>query len=119
MKPFITRVLIFITPIVTLCLATELLLRNIPNDYKYKRQTLDDNAESIETLILGSSPFYYGIDPEYMGNHTYNAAYVSQTLEYDHALFKKYVKWLKHLKTLILPADYFSLYLSLDKSIES
>ncbi len=96
----------------------ECLLRKIPNDYSYKSNYLDKNSNEIEVLFLGSSHTYFGINPIYIKPKSFNAAYISQSLNYDLAIIKKYQnKWNK-LKYIIVPIDYFSLYESLEIGIE-
>ena len=83
MKQFLKYVSLFILPILVLALSCEILLRNIPNDYIYKRKYLDKNAQNIDILFLGSSHVFYGIDPRFIHAPSFNASYVSQTLNYD------------------------------------
>jgi hypothetical protein len=54
-----------------------------------------------------------------MKNKTFNAAYVSQSLFYDWQIVKKYDNHWRHLKVIVLPIDYFSLYGKLEHSTES
>jgi hypothetical protein len=97
----------------------EFLLRSIPNDYAYKKKYLDSNSNNIEVLFLGSSHIYYGINPEYMSRKTFNGAHISQTLHFDLAILEKYSKRLSNLQFVIIPIDYFSLYSTLEGSIEN
>lgn len=95
----------------------EILLRNIPNDYLLKKKYLDECSPEIETLILGSSHSLYGFNPEYFTSKTFNASYVSQTLNFDYDIFNKYE--FKNLKTIVLPISYFSLWENLRIGSES
>lgn len=97
----------------------EILLRQIPNDYSYKREYLDNHSNGIETLILGSSHSYRGVNPVYFSTSCFNAAYVSQTLDYDLEILKKYQNNLAKLKTVILPISYFSFFQQLKTATES
>lgn len=119
MKRFLITVLVFFSPIVISAIVMEVLLRKIPNDYEYKSNYLDKNSDNIDVLVLGSSHSYYGINPAFMKNRTFNAAYVSQPLFYDWQIIKKYDKRWHHLKVIVLPIDYFSLYGKLEHSAES
>ena len=119
MRKFSLRILTFLLPILIVSVTFEVLLRNIPNDYAYKREYLDNNADEIETLILGSSHTFYGIDPRYFFNNTFNASHVSQSLNYDLEILKKYQDEFKSLKTIVLPISYFSFYSSLESGVES
>ncbi|MEQ8240546.1 MAG: hypothetical protein RIA69_15105 [Cyclobacteriaceae bacterium] len=90
-----------------LCLvATEYFLRSIPNNYSYKNDYLNTNAQNIEHLFLGSSHAFYGVDPTYIDGVAFNASHVSQSIDYDFAIFDKYRQQFLHLKTVIIPADY-------------
>lgn len=97
----------------------EILLRNIPNDYEFKKEYLDKNSPEIETLILGSSHSFYGFNPVYFTNKTFNASHISQSLNYDFEIIKKYDYDFKQLKTIVLPISYFTLFTKLDAGPES
>ncbi|MDB4710838.1 hypothetical protein OAF16_03815 [Flavobacteriales bacterium] len=97
----------------------ELLLRNIPNDYEFKKEYLDKNASEIETMILGSSHSFYGFNPVYFTTKTFNASHISQSLNYDFEIIKKYQSGLKQLKTIVLPISYFTLFGKLEAGSES
>lgn len=119
MKSFIKKSIFISLPLVVLLIFMEFLLRNIPNDYTYKKSYLDQHASEIETLILGSSHAYYGLNPIYFTNSTFNVSHIAQTLEYDSAIFNKYFSDFKNLKTVIIPISYFSLYSKLENGTES
>ena len=84
-----------------------LILRNIPNDYKFKANYLKQNGSKIETLILGNSHTLNGINPSMLPN-AFNAAHSAQPFEYDWKILEKNYSNLPHLKTIILPVSYFS-----------
>lgn len=96
----------------------ECLLREIPNDYSYKNNYLAKNSNKIEVLFLGSSHIYFGIDPKYLKQKSFNAAYVSQSLNYDLEILKKYRTSWSNLKYIIIPIDYFSMYSTLEDGAE-
>jgi hypothetical protein len=119
MKKFIWYTIFFIFPIALLSTLIEVLCRRIPNDYQYKISYLDSNANIINVLILGSSHAYYGINPVYLKYKAFNAAYISQSLDYDWEIIKKYDNHWHNLKCIVLPIDYFSFYCNLNESAES
>ncbi len=119
MKKFLVLLLIFISPVIITLIATELLLRNIPNEYSIKKDYLDKNSNQIEILILGSSHTYRGVNPELISGNVYNAAMVSQSLDFDFEILNKYKGEWDSLKTIVLPISYFSLYSNLENSVES
>lgn len=118
MKRFIRNTILYLLPIVIISIPIELLLRKIPNEYTYKKEYLNKHAHEIEVLILGSSHSYYGVDPSYFSNNTFNASHVSQTYEWDYEIYKKYKDRFTSLKTIILPVSYFSLLTELETNSE-
>ena len=119
MNKFIQKSLLFCAPVLIFMLIMELLLRNIPNDYSYKKNYLDQHSNEIETLFLGSSHAYYAINPEFIHSTSFNAAYFSQSLDYDIEILKKYYKQSIKLKYIVVPIDYLSLYNRLETGVES
>jgi hypothetical protein len=97
----------------------EILLREIPNDYSYKKTFLDDNSKNLDVLFLGNSHVYFGINPYYIKANSFNSANTSQTLDLDLAILNKFKTKLNNLKIIFIPVDYFSLYSKLETSIES
>ena len=118
MKKFILKLVLFLFPILIISIIWELLLRNIPNDYKLKEEFLDNNSKNIEVLILGSSHALYGLDPEFFSEYAFNASYVSQYLDIDFDIFSKYSDRFEKLKAIVVPVSYFSLYGNLENSSE-
>ncbi len=118
MRKFIKLLLLFSSPILIGLISFEIILRNIPNDYLYKRNYLDKNSNNIEVLFLGNSHMYFGINPEYMSFKSFNNAHISQSLNYDLAILEKYKDNWKNLKYIIIPIDYFSMYSNLEDGIE-
>lgn len=118
MKKFWLHILKIMLPILIFFLVLEIALRNIPNDYQLKKSYFDKNATKINTLILGSSHTFYGVNPEYFSKQTFNAAYVSQTLDLDEELLHHYKDKLTNLETVIIPISYFSLFETLETDVE-
>lgn len=118
MKKFLFHLSKIIFPILFFFLVLEIALRKIPNDYQLKKEYLDQNASEINTLILGSSHTFYGVNPAYFSKKTFNAAYVSQTLDLDNDFLNSYQSRLKNLKTVILPISYFSMFETLETDVE-
>jgi hypothetical protein len=94
----------------------ESLLRKIPNEYKYKNDYLINNSNNINKLFLGSSHSYYGINPEFITGSSFNASHISQSINLDYEIIKKY-KW-NELEYIIIPIDYFSLFSRLSNGVE-
>ena len=119
MKKFVLYILLFAIPIMVLAIFVEINLRNIPNNYSYKSNYLDRNSKDIQILFLGSSHAYYDINPQYISGKSFNAAYTSQSLDYDFEILSKYSAKLDNLHFIVLPVDYFSLFGRLADGIEA
>lgn len=111
---FIKKISVFVLPVLFILFTGEVLLRAVPNDYQYKNDYLETNAESIETLILGTSHTYRGLNPDFFSTNTFNAAYKSQSMDIDYLIFKKFEHKFKNLKNLILPVSYPSFIYSME-----
>ena len=81
----------------------EVFVRSIPNEYSYKHDYLDNNIENIQILSMGASIGRSGIDPECFALNSFNAGLVSQGLEEDCAIIRKYLNKADSLKVIILP----------------
>lgn len=114
MGKFIKMLIIFLVPIVIVCITAEVILRAVPNDYLFKKNYLDEHAAELEALFLGSSHAYFGIDVTAVSMKAFNAAMTSQSIDYDLKILKKYEDELVNLKYIVLPISYFSLFSSLD-----
>jgi hypothetical protein len=74
MKKYTIKIFLFFLPLLFIGFTMEFLLRNIPNDYKFKKAYLDENAEEVETLILGNSHAFFGVNPQYFSTNAFNAS---------------------------------------------
>jgi hypothetical protein len=119
MKKIIIRISIFLIPLIILGGGFELSLRNIPNDYIIKNAYLKQHANNIQVLFLGSSHAYRGINPEYISFPSYNAAYISQSIDLDYEITMKYKNEFSNLKYIVLPISYFTLFGNLSNGKES
>jgi hypothetical protein len=119
MKKFIVCILLYLLSVLLSAILLEIFLRWIPNDYSCKKNYWETHASEIETLILGSSHAYYGIDPIYFSMNTFNASHISQSLDYDYEILKQYDEKLINLKTVVIPVSYFTLWGKLSKGKEA
>jgi RNase H-fold protein (predicted Holliday junction resolvase) len=110
MRSFIKQVLVFVIPVLLIAIALEVALRHIPNDYDFKYSQLEIKKAEIKTLILGSSHSMYGFNPDYFSEPAYNLGHVSQTMDLDYYLLKKYIKTLPKLETVLLRLSYTTLH---------
>lgn len=119
MKKYLVNLLKFLLPTILLAIALEITVRRIPNDYSYKADYLEQNSEEIKLLLLGNSHCYYGVNPDFLTPISFNAAYVSQTINYNFFIFDKYKPLMKNLKYVIFTISYPSLLSKLEDSKES
>jgi hypothetical protein len=119
MKKFIKYLILFFLPIFILGTSLEFLLRKIPNDYVVKKEFLDKNSDKIKVLFLGSSHAFYGINPADFSSNSFNASYISQSLDYDFEILKKYKNHWDKLECIALPVSYFTLFSKLETGKES
>lgn len=119
MKKFIIKTILILLPLLVVAISMELLIRNIPNDYEYKKEFLDANSNTIEVLFFGSSHTYYGVNPKYISGNAFNASHISQSLDYDYEILMKYKKNWNKLHYIILPIDYFTLFSKVSTGVES
>ena len=88
--------------------ALEFVAESIPNSYTYKCDYMEQHGSQIETLLLGSSNAYDGLNPSVL-SHAFNLANSSQTLEDDYRLLAKYIDSMDSLQTVIVGLGYHSL----------
>ena len=108
MKHFIKKISLYLLPIAILTIGLEIYVESIPNSYTYKRTYMEQHASDIQTLILGSSYAYDGIDAKVL-NHAFNLANSSQCFEDDYRLLLRYMVYMDSLERVILPISYSSL----------
>lgn len=123
MKSFIKIVFWFIFPIICIGGLVEVALRNIPNNFQLKNQYITEHASKINTLVLGSSHTFYGVNPDILvdtnlGQYAFNGSNVSQSLNYDYFVYEKLKGQLSSLKTIVVAFDYLSPNFVLDESKE-
>lgn len=117
MKSFYKKILIFLVPILLVWVATEAFYRFTENNYTFKNKIIKAEYAQIETLILGDSHSFFGIDPTYFTSKTFNIANVSQSLYFDELLLQKHIDSLSNLKRVVLNISYFTLS-AVDNSLE-
>ena len=63
MKRFLICILLFSGFVLAAIAVFEWSLRNIPNEFRFKDEVMQQRAESLTTLVIGSSVAHEGIDP--------------------------------------------------------
>ena len=109
MKKLIYKTTVFLLPIWTLLVCIELLYQIVPNNYASKNENVQKRYENTEVLIFGNSHTFYGLNPKYFTNLTFNLSNISQTLYFDKLLFDKHIDKFKSLKYVILNVEFTSL----------
>lgn len=108
MKRFLQDIGLFAIVALMFFGALEWGAESIPNSYTYKRTYMEQHAGQIQTLFLGSSNAYDGLNPSVLPN-AFNLANSSQTLEDDYRLLAKYIDSMDSLQTVIVGLGYHSL----------
>lgn len=108
MKAFLRHTATFALLVLLVFAAGEWYVRSLPNAARDKHRWMLAHSSEVETLVLGSSHAFYGVDPALLGSGAFSLAMPSQTYRYDDWLLHRYP--MGKLRTLILPYSYFSLY---------
>ena len=74
MKKFLTYICLFSSLLLVLGIGFEVMLRRIPNSYKFKQEIIEKNSDKVKNLIIGSSVTNCSINPAYLADSTYFAA---------------------------------------------
>ncbi|MEO0894957.1 MAG: DUF1574 family protein [Bacteroidota bacterium] len=106
MKKILIRLTIFILPVFVLLGILEYIQRELPHDYKRKRELLEAGLSDWKTLVLGSSHSYLAINPAYLEGPAFNLAYTAQTFTFDLFLLEKYLDQMPQLERIIFPISY-------------
>ena len=118
MRRLYLKIALFLLPLFLVWLALEVFYRQAPNNYSYKDQQLQNVAANVQTLIMGDSHAFYGINPVYFKDPTFNLSNISQSLLTDELLLEKHIANLPALKTVFINISYFTLSAK-DNALES
>ena len=108
MKHFLRHIVLILSLLFGIAVVKEIVAESIPNSYTYKRDYMEQHGAQIQTLILGSSNAYDGLNPSVLPN-AFNLANSSQTLEDDSRLLAKYIDSMDSLQIVIVGLGYHSL----------
>ena len=112
MKKFLNKIFIFSLIILALIAAGEAYVRSLPNPARFKHQWMLSHSQEVETLILGSSHCFYGLNPAAMGPNAFSLAQPTQSYRYDWYELSRYP--LPRLRCVVLPFSYQSLFEDLE-----
>ena len=118
MRRLYLKIALFLAPLFLVWLALEVFYRQVPNNYSYKDQQLQKVAPDVQTLVMGDSHAFYGINPVYFKDPTFNLSNISQSLLTDELLLEKHIANLPALKTVFINISYFTLSAK-DNALES
>lgn len=119
MGRFLWRIAAFALPLALIFGLSEWALRSLPNEYKLKDTYLKQHAAETQILFLGSSHAYFGVNPRWIVEPSFNSANVAQTLNYDYRIYAKYANQMKQLKCVVIPISYFTLFSRLEEGTEA
>ena len=120
LKKILLKLFLFLLPLIIIFGYLEYELRTLPfvSSYATKKYFLEKQLDTIETLVLGSSQTFNGINPAFFLTNTFNLANVSQTIYYDKRLTLQYLPKLTKLKTVIINIAYFSFFYQMFDIVE-
>ena len=118
MRTLYLKIALFLAPFFLVWLALEVFYRQVPNNYSYKDQQLQKVAPDVQTLVMGDSHAFYGINHLYFKDPTFNLSNISQSLLTDELLLEKHIANLPALKTVFINISYFTLSTK-DNALES
>lgn len=112
MKQFIKKTIAYSCLIILTLGGMECYLLTKSNEYSYKKNYIEQYGNNISTLILGHSHAGNGIDPQFIGDSTFNMAISGRNHYYDAIIAEKYIPRLSNLKCVIWPLGYNFQYFS-------
>ena len=115
------KIFLFLFPLVFLFGYIEYNLRtqHFVSSYATKKYYFEQQLDSVETLVLGSSQTFNGVNPSCFTSKIFNLANVSQTLYYDKKLTLQYLPKLKKLNTVIISIGYCSFFYQMSDIAEN
>jgi hypothetical protein len=78
----------------------------VGNNYSYKYWYMEEHRDKIRTLLLGNSTIENAINPQLIGDSTFNLASSSRWIYYDFQLLDKYISDMPNLKQVIFGMNY-------------
>lgn len=78
----------------------------VGNNYSYKYWYMEEHHDKISTLLLGNSTIENAINPQLIGDSTFNLASSYRWIYYDFQLLDKYISDMPNLKQVIFGMNY-------------
>ena len=111
---YISKVVVFFAPVFLVIILLEITARNMEDSFSFKHKFLIEKGTSINTLILGNSHAYYGIEPSILNDSAFSMAMPSQDLLTDFKILESFSTSLPNLNTVIFNLSVSSLFLSVE-----
>ncbi len=111
MHIFIKKTALFVVLFLFPLVLFEVYVRNQWIDpYDAKRAFLENEKNTCEVLVLGTSHAWAGVNPEWVSDNCLNVANAFQPFYYDYRILEKYVPQMESLKAIVLPMSYTSFF---------
>jgi hypothetical protein len=113
------RLAAFFLPLVLALAALEWWAAGVPNIYSVKRQRLKSLANEVDTLVLGASGAFYGIQPGLLSGSAFNLAGPQETLYEEDGVATRVLPYLPKLKRVIIQIHYATFFFRMAAAPES
>lgn len=111
MKKFLKHIGIFTILLIIPCIGFEIMLRHIPNSFRFKRELIETEGHRMKNIIIGSSVTNCSIIPSSLGDSTYNLSISGEWIPYNHKLLELYADYMPNVKNIIWGIAYQTLWL--------
>jgi|TARA_R110002020_G_scaffold191187_1_gene390984 hypothetical protein len=105
-RKFIIYLLAFFVPVILVYGLIEYAAMQLPISTKYVAEYMNEEADAIEVLVLGSSQMKGGINPAFMTSKTLNLAGGNQHHDTDFKILQQLINRFPKLKTVVLETSY-------------
>jgi hypothetical protein len=100
----------FLLPLVLFWGVLEVGMSRVPNIFSVKHDRCLALAPELDTIVVGSSNAFSGINPAFLSGSAFNLCVPSQTHYYDERISRIAMAHLPHLKRIIVCVTYVSLF---------
>ncbi|MDX2469055.1 MAG: hypothetical protein QNL04_00605 [SAR324 cluster bacterium] len=116
MKHFIVKTVLFVLPFACLILWVESGLRSATTQkftktkisYKVKKEYTEENKDSLQLIVLGSSHALYGVNPDLLSLKSVNLAHRIQDPYYDVNVANYYLEKLPKLEKVLISVFFYN-----------
>lgn len=111
MKRFLLSIAVAFIPV----LGLEAVMRQVPNEYSYKMDYIQEHCNEVNTVVLGHSELLNDINPSLLNQlnsnlSAFNMALSAQGVDVDHHLLKNILTPVCSIRYLIWSLSYQTLY---------